>query len=71
MNTVPSLCTTYRSSCSKHFNKKIKILFTNTFLSIILIMMGMVESRWVPRSSKSVAGRNAGRDGFDSHPSPP
>ena len=33
--------------------------------------MGMVESRWVPRSSKSVAGRSASRGGFDSHPSPP
>ncbi len=33
--------------------------------------LGVVESRWAPRSSKSVAGRVAGRGGFDSHPFPP
>ena len=32
---------------------------------------GVVESRWVPRSSKPVAGRYAGRGGFDTHPLPP
>ena len=32
---------------------------------------GVVESRWAPRSSKSVAGRNASRGGFDSHSLPP
>ena len=33
--------------------------------------MGVVGSRWAPRSSKPVAGRVAGRGGFDSHPLPP
>ena len=32
---------------------------------------GVVGSRWAPRSSKPVAGRVAGRGGFDSHPLPP
>jgi len=32
--------------------------------------MGVVESRWAPRSSKSVAGRYASRGGFDSHSLP-
>ncbi len=32
---------------------------------------GVVGSRWAPRSSKPVAGRAAGRGGFDSHPLPP
>jgi membrane-associated protease RseP (regulator of RpoE activity) len=34
-------------------------------------ILGVVGSRWVPRSSKPVAGRVAGRGGFDSHPFPP
>ncbi len=33
--------------------------------------MGVVGSRWAPRSSKPVTGRVAGRGGFDSHPLPP
>jgi hypothetical protein len=33
--------------------------------------MGVVGSRWAPRSSKPVAGRVAGCGGFDSHPLPP
>ena len=32
--------------------------------------MGVVGPRWVPRSSKPAAGRDAGRGGFDSHPLP-
>ena len=32
---------------------------------------GVVGSRWAPRSSKPVAGRVAGRGGFDSHSLPP
>ncbi len=36
-----------------------------------LIRTGVVGSRWAPRSSKPVAGRTAGRGGFDSHPLPP
>ena len=35
------------------------------------LFKGVVESRWAPRSSKSVAGRNASRGGFDSHSLPP
>lgn len=31
---------------------------------------GVDESRWAPRSSKPVAGRVAGRGGFDPHPFP-
>jgi hypothetical protein len=34
-------------------------------------ILGVVESWWAPRSSKPVAGRVAGRSGFDSHPLPP
>ena len=33
--------------------------------------VGVVRSRWVSWSSKPVAGRVAGRGGFDSHPLPP
>ena len=33
-------------------------------------VLGVVGSRWAPRSSKPVAGRVAGRGGFDSHPFP-
>ena len=33
--------------------------------------MGMDRSRWASRSSKPVAGRIAGRGGFDPHPFPP
>lgn len=33
--------------------------------------MGVDGPRWVPRSSKPVAGRLAGRGGFDTHPFPP
>ena len=34
------------------------------------VLLGVVESRWAPRSSKSVAGRYASRGGFDSHSLP-
>jgi Zn-dependent protease with chaperone function len=34
------------------------------------VFLGVVESRWAPRSSKSVAGRTASRGGFDSHSLP-
>ncbi len=44
----------------------------NPFLiAVCLTSVGVVESRWAPRSSKPVAGRVAGRGGFDSHPLPP
>ena len=33
--------------------------------------MGVVKSRWASWSSKPVAGRVAGRGGFDSHPLSP
>ena len=35
------------------------------------IYLGVDKSRWASRSSKPVAGRFAGRGGFDSHPFPP
>ena len=35
---------------------------------VSLPILGVVGPRWAPRSSKSVAGRYAGRGGFDSHP---
>jgi len=38
---------------------------------IICLDTGVVGSRWAPRSSKPVAGRVAGRGGFDSHALPP
>jgi glutaredoxin len=37
----------------------------------VFLTAGMAESWWAPRSSKPVAGRVAGRGGFDSHPFPP
>ncbi len=37
---------------------------------VSLPILGVVGPRWAPRSSKSVAGRYAGRGGFDSHPLP-
>ena len=37
----------------------------------MLAKMGVDESRWAPRSSKPLAGRVAGRGGFDSHALPP
>lgn len=35
-----------------------------------MLWVGMEGSRWTPRSSKPVAGCQAGRGGFDSHPFP-
>ena len=35
------------------------------------MLMGVVRSRWASWSSKPVAGRVAGRGGFDSHPLSP
>jgi hypothetical protein len=35
-----------------------------------MLAEGMDESRWALRSSKPLAGRVAGRGGFDSHPFP-
>lgn len=40
-------------------------------LAAVFLTLGVDESRWIPRSSKSVAGRYAGRGGFDTHPFPP
>ena len=37
----------------------------------VCLRMGVVRSRWASWSSKPVAGRVAGRGGFDSHPLPP
>jgi hypothetical protein len=37
----------------------------------VSLRAGVVRSRWVSWSSKPVAGRVAGRGGFDSHPLPP
>ena len=42
-----------------------------TMLAVCLVETGVDESRWAPRSSKPLAGRVAGRDGFDSHALPP
>lgn len=36
-----------------------------------VLCMGVVRSRWASWSSKPVAGRVAGRGGFDSHPLSP
>ena len=36
----------------------------------IMLVMGLVRSRWASWSSKPVAGRVASRGGFDSHPLP-
>ena len=40
-------------------------------LSLHMLRMGVVRSRWASWSSKPVAGRVAGRGGFDSHPLSP
>jgi len=40
-------------------------------VAVCLTSLGVVGSRWAPRSSKPAAGRSAGRGGFDSHPLPP
>lgn len=37
----------------------------------IILALGVVRSRWASWSSKPVAGRVAGRGGFDSHPLSP
>ncbi len=51
-----------------HYNK---LNFTgNEQKEIMPVFKGVVESRWAPRSSKSVAGRSASRGGFDSHSLP-
>ena len=59
-----------------HLDKHIFILISENFThfirkDIMPMFRGVVESRWAPRSSKSVAGRNASRGGFDFHSLPP
>ena len=50
---------------------RVLIVPKQTSLGEVFPAMGVVGSRWAPRSSKPVAGRVAGRGGFDSHPLPP
>ncbi len=51
---------------NRHNNRLTTLLYE----AFGIIRPGVVGSRWAPRSSKSVAGRVAGRSGFDSHPLP-
>src|SRR5215216_5486369 len=46
-------------------------LSCNPFCLRLSLYMGVVRSRWASWSSKPVAGRVAGRGGFDAHPLSP